>query len=302
MRNLIKYYYNIETDNIRQFNKIYKFKSDEKKYVLYPYYRSIEELKEIYEICINIQKRGYYCHEIIKNVNNSIITHINGVNYILLKIYILDNKISLKDIYAFSQTNINTEKYKYLYREDWYNLWQKKIDYVEYQISQFGKKFPLIRESSDYYIGIVENCILLLYFIKDEKMDKTISHNRINNKTTLFDLYNPLNFIIDYKVRNFAEYVKKYIYDEKDLIYDVKRIIYFNKLEDKEIIYLFVRIIYPSIYFDICEEIINGKIKEQELKKIVNQTEIYEKNIRSIYSYIIKNIKIPEIDWLVKYN
>ena len=36
----------------------------------------------------------------------------------------------------------------------------------------------------------------------------TISHKRITNQTTLFDLYNPLELIIDLNVRDVAEYIK----------------------------------------------------------------------------------------------
>ena len=41
-------------------------------------------------------------------------------------------------------------------------MWIRKIDYFEYQISQFGKKYPIIRESFNYYVGLAENGISLL--------------------------------------------------------------------------------------------------------------------------------------------
>lgn len=36
-------------------------------------------------------------------------------------------------------------------------MWVQKIDYFEYQVSQMGKKYPVIRESSIYYVGLAES-------------------------------------------------------------------------------------------------------------------------------------------------
>lgn len=298
MRNTIKYYYNIDIDEIHQQNKMYKFSKNGNFYVLYPYQRTIEELKEIYEIHLNIQRSGYYCHKMIKNNNHELITRINEHNYVLLQTYILEKKVTYNDIYAFSKTIIKLDNYRRINRTNWIKLWSEKTDYIEYQINQLGQKYPVLRETSDYYIGIVENCILMLYLNKEKNIDISISHSRINNKTTLFDLYNPLNFIIDYRVRNIAEYIKNNLYENEEIIMDLKNMIEQNNLGESDIIYLFIRLLYPSNYFDIFENIINGKVSEESIKKMLKKNNIYEKNIKNIYQYIYKRIKIPEIEWL----
>ena len=43
-----------------------------------------------------------------------------------------------------------------------------------------------------------------------------ILHKRIKLNSTLFDLYNPLNLIIDFKVRDFAEYIKDCLINDGD--------------------------------------------------------------------------------------
>ena len=63
---------------------------------------------------------------------------------------------------------------------------------------------------------------------------------------------------------------------------------------------LFLRIIYPSVYLDICEQIIDMKKKEVEIYEVINRIGIYESNIKIIYDYIRRITKIPEIEWLKK--
>ena len=50
----------------------------------------------------------------------------------------------------------------------------------------------------------------------------SISHRRIHKKDTLFDLYNPINFIIDVKVRDICEYYKTCFLDNQNIIDDIK--------------------------------------------------------------------------------
>ena len=55
---------------------------------------------------------------------------------------------------------------------------------------------------------------------------------------------------------------------------------------------------YPSTYLDISELILDNKIKEKELLKVINNSEKYEKNIKRIYRYLRNITSIPEIEWL----
>lgn len=302
MKNAIKYYYNLNPIDIHQINKIYKFHISNNNYILYPYQRKYEDLKEIYELHLYIKSIGIYCHQIILNKDNQIITNINGIPFILLKTETNNRNINIQDIIFLSKIPINTTSFTKIKRTEWYKLWSEKIDYIEYQISQFGKKYPLIRESSDYYIGIVENCISLLINQKATKINISISHDRINEKTNIEEYYNPLTFILDNRIRDISEYIKLYLTKDKDIVSYIKKYIYTNKLTVNEIEQLFIRIMYPSEYLDTCELILNNRINEKELLKIINNSNIYEKNIKKIYNFLRKQAPIPEIEWLTKRN
>ena len=300
MKNALIYYYKLNPDKIHQKNNNYEFEINNQKYMLTQYKRKNEELESIYKLQIYIRLYGIYCHEIILNIEKNIVTYINNAPYILLKVKESKNQITINDIMFISNITINTDQFKEITRKKWYNLWCEKNDYLEYQISQFGKKYPLIRESSDYYIGIVENCIEMLNQIKILENNFTISHDRIQKKQTKEDFYNPLNFIIDNRVRDISEYLKINIYDNTNIVEQVKHIIETYYLKEPEIQILFIRIMYPSKYMDLCEKIIDNKIEEEKIKKIINKTEIYEHNIKNIYSFLNKIIKLPEIEWLKK--
>lgn len=298
MKNAINYYYNLNPYDIHQINKIYKFKILNNNYIVYPYNRKIEELDEIYELHIYLNLIGIYCHKIILNKDNQILTYINGIQYVLLQTNIENKNIKIQDITNLSNISIRELQYQKIKRKEWKKLWENKIDYIEYQISQFGKKYPLIRESSDYYIGIVENCIALLSNINNKNQQQAIQHDRINEKYTTEDFYNPLNFIIDNRIRDISEYIKSYLIEDIDIIPYIQNYIYTNRLTKDEILLLFIRIMYPSTYLDISELILNNKIKEKELLKVINNSEKYEKNIKRIYRYLRNITSIPEIEWL----
>lgn len=300
MRNAIQYYYKIFPTNIHQINNIYKFKINEIKYILYPCDRSDYEIKEIYDLQIYLAYIGIYCHKIILNVNNEISTRINNLKYVLLEVNIDNRKINIKDIEYLSNIVVNPQKYSNIKRKNWSELWIKKIDYLEYQINQFGKKNKKIRESADYYIGIVENCIALINNNLERKTRIGITHDRINMNYTTEEFYNPINFIIDNRIRDISEYFKSYIYKEIDITQELNNYITSNNLNHDEIELLFIRILYPSIYIDKCDAILNKIENEDQLSEIIKKVVIIEKNIKKIYHQLMQNYKLPDIEWLKK--
>ncbi len=302
MKNAINYYYNLNPNEIHQINKIYKFHISNKKYILYPYQRKPEELNQIYELYMYIKSLGIYCHDIILNKDNKIITEINTIQYILLCAYINNRIINVNDIILMANIPITKSNFDKIKRIKWNLLWENKIDYLEYQISQFGKKYEIVRESSDYYIGIVENCISLLSNQKNSKTIPTISHNRIDTTTTTEEFYNPLSFIIDNRIRDISEYIKSKFNNTNEIIKIIHEYVYRCRLNVDEIRLLFIRILYPSKYLDMCELILDNKIKEKELLKLINNSSEFEHTIKSIYDYIKNYGSLPEIEWLTNKN
>lgn len=304
MKNVLNYYYELYPTDIHQINKKYKFNINEKNYILCELRRKPEEIEELYDLYKYIKSLNVQCHNIVLNKANNIITAINGIPHVLLIEKIKNKKIEMNDLQYLSNIPIINKKYINIQRDNWTKLWSDKIDYIEYQISQFGKEYKIIRESSDYYIGIVENCIQLLNECNTTNIYRTISHNRINDELTTEELYNPLNFIIDNRTRDISEYIKSKIekknIDIMNILNILENYIHTNRLNSDEINLMFIRILYPSSYLDKCEQIFKKNAKEKELLTIINNSTKYEQNVKKIYIYLKKLCYIPDIEWLLK--
>lgn len=300
MKNALIYYYNLNPVNIHKKENMYKFIYDNNYYTLFDITDNLKNLMEIYNLSIELNKRGIYTHQIILNNQNKIETYINDKMYVLLKSYgEMEEIIKIEDIINFSKITSNLDLNVNIKRDNWYQLWSKKMDYFEYQISQISKKYPILSESFSYFEGMVETGISLL--INENLEDKTLSiaHNRIKKKDTLFDFYNPFNFIIDSTIRDIVEYIKECIKYE-DPYYVVEDCLNNIKLRDEDYKLFFIRLLYPSFYFDMYEEIIENKIDEEEIKKIIERISIYEKIIKKVYEHIKRVSSIGEIEWIKK--
>lgn len=300
MKNALNYYYNLNPNNIHKKEKMYKFIYDDNYYTLLDITDNNKNLTEVYNLSIELNRKGIYTHQIILNNQNKIETYINDNIYVLLKTYgKMDQIIKIADIINFSLITSNIDLNTKIKRDNWYQLWINKMDYFEYQISQINKKYPILAESFCYFEGIVETGISLLANEKLEYKSLCIAHNRIKKKDTLFDFYNPFNFIIDSKVRDVAEYIKECIKDENQYNLIEENLNTMN-LRDEDYKMFFIRLLYPSFYFDVYEEIIDNKKEEIEIKKIIDKIDIYENIIKRTYNYIKKMSSLGEIEWIKK--
>lgn len=302
MKNALQYYYGLVTTNIHQFHKRYLFRVDKDNYVFMPCERNIEELKELYQISNLLIRNGIYSHEIILNNSGSMITFINQIPYILMKTRVKqDDIIILSDLIFFQNKTKNMNNSPLLRRNDWYALWTNKVDYFEYQVSQLSKKYPRIRESFSYFIGLAETSISLYKMLsKKDAVSLCIAHKRIRAKDTLFDLYNPLNFILDIPSRDASEYFKSAFMDQDDIINEIIYYLSYSNLNEYECQMFFVRLLFPTFYFDIYEDVITGDEKEKELLKATVHIEKYEQMLKQVYQYLRTIIYLPEIEWLSK--
>ena len=290
MKNTINYYYNLNINTIHQKEKNYYFKVDNKNYLLLKY-DNFEELDDIYKLGSYLNQFLPF-HEIILNINEEIITKINNNNYILLQIFIND-KINLNKIIELNNINIPFNFPK-LRRDDWSLLWTEKIDYLEYQLSQIGRKYPLIRDSFNYYIGLAENAIILVNNTDKKDVVLSLSHRRISDSS--FELYNPLNIVIDVRIRDICEYFKYRFFHNIDIRQELELFLNYNHLNINEGKLFLARMLFPTYYFDIYEKIINNEIDESEIKKIIIKADSYEKILKQIY-YHFKNNQL-NIEWL----
>ena len=266
MLDYINYFYNLYPPLLNKENDNYVFFVGNEKYYLTPYRRELSEIKDLVELNKRMISSNSLVHEIIINKFNEPISVISNENYVLLRVYVNDiKKIDINDIIYMLNENVDLSGLKSLLRTNWVSLWSSKVDYIEYQMGHLIKKYPFLNNTIDYYLGLCENAITYIKNLKmfsDYKIPIGISHKRIIKDATLFDLYNPLNLIIDYKVRNIAEYLKDAFFKDEDVNY-ILNIVFKNFWFDKLNLSLLVaRLLYPSYYFDLFEEIIDKELDE----------------------------------------
>ena len=298
MLDYINYFYNLYPPLLNKENDNYVFFVGNEKYYLTPYRRELSEIKDLVELNKRMISSNSLVHEIIINKFNEPISVISNVNYVLLRVYVNDiKKIDINDIIYMLNENVDLSGLKSLLRTNWVSLWSSKVDYIEYQMGHLIKKYPFLNNTIDYYLGLCENAITYIKNLKmfsDYKIPIGISHKRIIKDATLFDLYNPLNLIIDYKVRNIAEYLKDAFFKDEDVNY-ILNIVFKNFWFDKLNLSLLVaRLLYPSYYFDLFEEIIDKELDENIIFPLTKKSSKYEEFI----DLIIKNCNLQNLQWL----
>lgn len=293
MKNAINYYYNLYPENIHQTEKGYYFIINKTRYFLIKYLGDPKDIQKIYEMHLYLLNQNFYVHPIVLNTQNQILTYINNEPYILMITIYYNNKINIGDIISF--LNFTTNKST---APNWGELWAQKNDYLEYQISMLGQKHPLIRESFSYYIGLGETAIQLVNSLEKTNVPLVYAHRRLGINDTWYDLYNPLNLTIDYQVRDIAEYLKSQFFNGKDIETDLTYYLNNTKLSTYEYMLLLARLIYPTYYFDLYEEVITDRANDEEIKKIISKVDDYEKIIKQVYHYYKTFLPVPRIDWL----
>lgn len=293
MKNLINYYYNMIVNDFKKIDNYYLFEIDNVKYMFLEYDGNVDELYKIYTIVLNNNK---YCHEIIINKDNRIVTFYQNKPYILIKknIY-LNNFVTLAEIANYDvPIYIMVRAGKVV----WDELWMNKIDYYEYQMYELGNKYPKLKLSFNYYVGLSECAINLFKYINNNNIRFFITHKRIMYKEKMDEFLNPINLMIDTRVRDIAEYFKINYINRNIKVDDIIRQIDVLDLDYNECILLLSRLIYPSYYFDIYDQIIQEKIDEEKIDFYIEKNVYYETFLKDIYKYLKSKYKIPNIEWL----
>jgi len=301
MKNVINYYYNLKIGDIKQSDGIIYFNLGNINYVFIPFKKDLELISDIYELNQTLLSKNIMVHRILLNIQGQILTYINGEYYVLMEVVLFDGKIELSDILFLNSIELtNNNKLK---RNNWIELWSVKNDYLEYQLSQLGKKYPLIRESFSYYLGLAETSISLYNEIDTFNLALYLSHNRIKVGYTFYELYDPFNIIMDFKVRDAAEYFKSSFFsNKKNILDELLYFISYNSLLYEEWVLFFIRMLYPSYYFDCYEEIINERIPEEKIKEIIDKNKEFEKILLLIYRKLRNFPIFPTIDYFENKN
>ena len=296
MNNFIEYFYGIKVQNVIYNDKYYSFIYHGYVYRLYIYENDIDVsfLYDINKKLIN----NTLMSQIILNRDNEIVSSYNGISYILIKVFVNINKsISLEEISfisnSFSKENLNI---------NWGTLWSNKIDYLEDLINENGKNYPIIVDSFNYFVGMCENAIAYFNSITlDNNYKYVVCHKKIKFDDMVDSLYNPLNITFDYKVRDVAEYIKNSFFNKNYNIFN-EIIVYLNKnyLSFTEVKLLVARLLYPSFYFDMYEDILIDNKEEKIILNIISQLDDYEEYLDKIIIFFKNYYNIDEIEWIKK--
>lgn len=295
MNNFIEYFYGIKLEKVMYNEKYYSFIHNNYIYRLYVYDDSLD-INTIYDINRNVLKFTLM-GEIILNKDNQIISRYNGISYVLIKFFVNINKpISLNEISLLADTIYYDNKKNV----DWGKLWSNKIDYLESLINENGKKYPLIVDSFNYFVGMAENAISYFNSIElkyDYKF--VISHRIIRWNDSIDVIYNPLNIILDYRIRDVSEYIKNSFFNNnRNIFNELYAYLDYHNLSLTEVKLLISRLLYPSFYFDLYEDILIDNREEKIIIEVISRLEQYEAYLFNVISFFKSRYDVDEIAWL----
>ncbi len=311
MNNYIDYYYNLYPNTIEKVGRNYRFFLNNEKYYIIMYERNLEEMDTLVKLNKEMIERGSLVHEIVLTKDGKAVFLCDNNSYALLRVYINENiPIKIEDIFYMLDYNDTIKPNNIIGRMNWANLWSSKVDYFEYHIGHLIKKYPYIYKTIDYYLGLAENAISYVKDIKTPASLISICHRRIGVTSTLFDLYNPFNLVIDYKVRDVAEYIKSvFFYGENSCVEGVvnsenmivnkcniilERIFKKYIFDNEALKLLFARLLFPSYYFDLYENVIDNSLNENVISCIIKKSSAYEEFLK----IILLKTPIPYVEWL----
>lgn len=289
MKSTINFYYNLFPDNIINQDKFYYFWIGDEKFYFVPFKNNKDQVLKIYQNLLNNNKK---INQIILNKDNKLITLYKNEEYALFRVNCLENEIV--EISDFFDIKVKDSPV------DWGKVWSNKIDYFTYQVSQRGLGKDNILNSFSYYVGLGENAIQYYNSINKSDVYVGIQHKRLYANNYEINYYNALNMVIDYNVRDLAEYIK-FAFFQNEL--NVNKIInYINKLNLNSTMMnlLFARLLFPTYYFDHYERLVNDEEDESQLIIIINNVSEYEKFLCDFYNYYNMAYKMIRIDWLIK--
>lgn len=284
-----EYGYRIDTLIYRK-NSISMF-YDNSNYVIQEIDLEEKDIEFLVSIVDYLEKYNIFFHKIIKGKNNYIFSYGNK-RYVLMNLRIVvDRMITFSEI--LNLINIDIKPLN-ISKIDPAARLESKIDFLEKYMANYEKKY--VFEDLNYYLGLAESSIILYRMFDYNEV--SVSHKRLSANSKTLDFYNPLNIIIDIKVRDIAEYVKSaFFYKNENIVFQV-----FKYLKPNEFVFYFIRILYPSYYFDCLESIIMNDENDECIKKISAKANLFEKNIKKLYYELKMHLNMPYIEWLSDIN
>lgn len=293
MKNKIRYYYNLSDFSLSMINKnIYYFKYHNIFYS-FEIVENIDYFQNILSILQSLPNSRYF--RVVPNIYNNEFCFIDNQFYALF----------MHNTTSFSLLNeiINLPRLPYNIANDkvfsWDYLWIKKINYYEYQLKHIfnADTSLIINDCVYYYIGMAENAISYLKY-NSLYFSSTLylCHKRISVK----DFFHPQNIIIDYYPRDISEYIKYLFFSNTYQQFNFYS--FFEKIHFSfnDYILLYSRLLFPSYFFDIYDDIVNNHLDEAKLKSVLFRVNEYNDYLVYVRSIICRFFEIPEVIWLKK--
>lgn len=305
MKNILAYYYSLHPEEIHHKDDKYFFEYLDSKYVFEPFKRPLGDIDCLYKVNRQMTTQNLLVHEIIINNENRILTYVNNVPYVLMETFVNDKAgITLAEVCHINNGTMNVECDKILDRYDWITLWETKNDYFEAQINEVGKRYPHVSTYVNYYIGIAENAISYVRnaLLIQEPTYKSICHKRINFNGSMHELYHPMSYVFDYRIRDVCEYIKSAFFSGENAYELVEEYFRNNYITYKEALLFYGRLLYPSYFFDLYDDIVNNVLEEKAIEEIVNKADDYESFLLNMHLFLSKlyNRYFPRVDWIIK--
>ena len=303
MNNGLIYYYNLKVKEVYPKNNDYLiFTNDDDEFILKRFNKELININEVIQLVksYNIERSNYY--SLVNNKFNNVISQIDEKDYVLLKAKgLLGDYIDVKAIYNNLYISRGIEQ---KYSNNWSLLWQNRVDYIEYQVGQLGKNKKEVINSFGFFSGLAENAISFISINKIDlkKCKVSLCHRRINYPNMAINYYNILNIKADYEVRDMAEYIKSKIMIDENIDNDIDYII--NKCDyNVDDLKLFMaRLMFPSQYFGLIEEVIVSDTTESLVEKYVEKIDSYLHMLSDVYLEISKKNTLIIPEWLKTQN
>lgn len=292
MKNVIYTYYNILLDEINKDSNNYFFYYNSELYLFYLVLNDINVVEFIYKF---IKENNIESFEIILNKEGRLFTDVDNKKYSLLKIKgILKYEVKFEE---FKFYPIDKEPH------NWGELWSERLDYYEIQLRELGYRYQTVLNSFGMFAGMAENAILYYNLTKktfDDREVIGIVHNRMQYPCYLIDYNNPLNFVIDYNIRDIAEYIKSYLLSKDYELDNVLMLL--DRLNINSLMFnlLYSRLMYPTFYFDIFDKIILEDGVDADIVEVLNIIDEYLDMLNKIYVRYKDKYNMFNVEWLNK--
>ena len=293
MKNVLYNYYDILVDELNKSDNNYFFYFNNELFLFYLVLNDVNLVENIYKYIVENNIESF---NIILNKEGNLFSDVDKKKYVLLRVKgILKYEVKFDEFkyYPVNSNGVN-----------WGTLWSERIDYYEVQIRELGINYQTVLNSFGMFSGLAENAIL--YFnmtmekFGDLESNVGIVHNRVKYPCYLIDYYNPVNFVIDYSVRDIGEYIKSYIISDDFDFNNVITLINRMYLNDLMFNLLYARLLYPTFYFDVFDKIILEDGKDSDIVFTLDKIDIYLDTLKRLYDRFNNEYQMFRIEWLNK--